>query len=218
MDKKFSITRHDYKDIKNPISRSAPIVRLYRIIAIRDFEIPYVGIIREGTLGGYVESESNLSQESSAWIMNTAKAFGNAIVKGNAILKDDAAIYGDAVVDGHSVLQNYARVYGNAKLSGRCIISDRCDVKGNTELTDVIMNNASMIFENAKVNNCKLRDGAMVRGNSVVIDTNLMDISEIDGNSIIENCELKGRSVLRDKECKNETFNEEINLKVTTGK
>lgn len=218
MSKKYMILKNDHKDIKHPNKTGLNIVRLYRIIALRDFEIPYVGIIREGTLGGYVQSEENLSQDGSSWIMNTAKVFDSANVSGNAIVKDDALVFEEAEVKDHSVVQNYARVYGSADIRGRSILSDRVDVRDNARLNDVVMNNSTLVFESAKVENTKLRDGAMIRGTSKVMDSSLMDVSEIDGNSIIENCTLKGRSILRDQTSKNETFNVEIELNVTTGK
>ena len=74
---------------------------LYQIKALMNF-----GIIREGDLGGYIESEKNLSQEGNAWVYDNAKVCGNAWVCGNA------KVYGDAEVCGN------AKVYGNAKVCG----------------------------------------------------------------------------------------------------
>ena len=52
---------------------------LYRIQALRDF-----GNVKEGDIGGYIESEKNLSQDGNAWV------YGDACVSG------DACVYGDA--------------------------------------------------------------------------------------------------------------------------
>lgn len=46
---------------------------LYQIKALMNF-----GIIREGDLGGYIESEKNLSQEGNAWVSNDAWVSRNA--------------------------------------------------------------------------------------------------------------------------------------------
>lgn len=43
---------------------------LYRIQALRDF-----GNVKEGDIGGYIESEKNLSQDGNAWV------YGNADIK-----------------------------------------------------------------------------------------------------------------------------------------
>ena len=46
---------------------------LFQIQALKDF-----GDVKAGDLGGYIEKESNLSQEEDCWI------YGNAIVCDNA--------------------------------------------------------------------------------------------------------------------------------------
>jgi hypothetical protein len=78
--------------------------KLYRIRALKDF-----GKVKAGYLGGWIESEKNLSQANTAWVYNDAKIFGNALVYGNA------QVYGDALVSGD------AQVYGNAKVTTEII-------------------------------------------------------------------------------------------------
>jgi len=63
--------------------------RFKRIKAIRD--IPKYNV-KSGDFGGYIASESNLSQEDDAWVS------GNAMVSGNARVSDDALISGNAKV------------------------------------------------------------------------------------------------------------------------
>ena len=58
---------------------------LHRIKALKDF-----GNVKKGELGGYVESERNLSQEGNCWVCGNAKVCGDAEVCGNA------RVYGDA--------------------------------------------------------------------------------------------------------------------------
>ena len=62
---------------------------LCRIRATRNF-----ANVRVGDLGGYLESESNLSHRGSAWV------FGDAKVSGNAWVFGDAKVSGDAYVTG----------------------------------------------------------------------------------------------------------------------
>ena len=52
---------------------------LHRIKALKDF-----GNVKTGELGGYIESERNLSQEGNCWVYGNAKVCGNAWVCGNA--------------------------------------------------------------------------------------------------------------------------------------
>lgn len=67
---------------------------LYRIKALSSF-----GCVSAGDLGGFLESEKNLSQNGDAWVYGDAEVYG------------DARVYGDAEVYGN------ARVYGNAEVS-----------------------------------------------------------------------------------------------------
>ena len=73
---------------------------LYRIRALRDF-----GAVKAGNLGGFIQTESNLSHDGNCWV------YGNAWVSGNA------QVYGDASVSGN------AKVYGNAWVSGNALIN-----------------------------------------------------------------------------------------------
>lgn len=54
---------------------------LKRIRALRD--IPRHGI-KKGDLGGYIESEHNLSHDGDCWISGSAVVYGNAEVYGKA--------------------------------------------------------------------------------------------------------------------------------------
>lgn len=66
-------------------------ITLYRIKALRDF-----ADIKKGDVGGFIESEKNLSQENDAMVSGNARVYGNAWVSGNARVSGDAMVYGDA--------------------------------------------------------------------------------------------------------------------------
>ena len=78
-------------------------VKLKRIRAL--VAITALGVA-SGDLGGYLESEKNLSTAGNAWVYGNARVYGDALVSG------DARVYGDAWVSGD------ARVYGDAWVSG----------------------------------------------------------------------------------------------------
>ena len=48
---------------------------LHRIKACRNFEN-----VKSGDLGGYIETENNLSQEGDCWVADNAYVYGNAYV------------------------------------------------------------------------------------------------------------------------------------------
>lgn len=62
-------------------------------------------IIKPGTKGGWIESESNLGE--TAWVAD------NAMIYDDAVVSDHAVIYGNAIV------KDCAKVYGYAKISDK---------------------------------------------------------------------------------------------------
>ena len=85
--------------------------KLYRIKALKDFRD-----VKKGTVGGYIESEQNLSQEGDAWVSGDARVSGNARVSG------------DAWVSGNAQVSGYARVSGDARVSGYARVLNRHSV------------------------------------------------------------------------------------------
>ena len=70
MEKKYELVEEDsIWSIKHVVAGYAGKIscRLYRIRALRDF-----GGVKEGDLGGYVQSESNLSHDGDCWIYDDA--------------------------------------------------------------------------------------------------------------------------------------------------
>ena len=70
---------------------------LHRIKASRDF-----GDVHAGDLGGWVESEENLSHEGTCWVYGHARVYDDAQVHGHARVFGDARVYGHALVHGHA--------------------------------------------------------------------------------------------------------------------
>lgn len=83
--KKYELLKDD---IKITLGRT-----LYRIKALRDF-----GDVIKGDLGGYIESENNLSHFDNAWVFGDARVYGNAKVYDNARVFGDAMVYGNAII------------------------------------------------------------------------------------------------------------------------
>ena len=79
--------------------------KLYRIRALKDFHN-----VKKGKVGGYIESERNLSQEGEAWVYSDARIAGDARILGNARIAGDAWVLGDAWVSGDARISGDARV------------------------------------------------------------------------------------------------------------
>ena len=104
---------------------------LHRIRALRDI----CGEIRAGDIGGFVESESNLSAEPGdcAWILDDAIAAGNAYVDRDACLRGDAIACGSAYVSKGSVMSGHSRAEDNAYLRGASM-TGKALASGNAQI------------------------------------------------------------------------------------
>lgn len=72
--------------------------------------------IGKGSLGGFVESEQNLSQEGTSWIYDDAISCESALVERSAGLYDGAMARGSALITGES------QMYDRAVAEGNCCI------------------------------------------------------------------------------------------------
>lgn len=115
---------------------------LYRIKSLKDF-----ADVKAGTMGGFVQSYNNLSQDGDCWIYNNAKVYDKAFicdnakiknlaqVNGNSLIKDNAIIMDKTFVTGNSIVSENARVINeslinNSLVSGHTVYGDLCNVCG----------------------------------------------------------------------------------------
>lgn len=82
---------------------------LHRIRALTDVNEK----IPKGSMGGYVQSEKNLSQEGTCWIYDQAVCCEEAVVEQEAGLYDGTMARGSALVTGDAVMYDRAVADGN---------------------------------------------------------------------------------------------------------
>lgn len=126
---------------------------LHRIKALKDF-----GVFTAGELGGWIESEENLSQADNAWVYGDAKAYANAKVYGKAEIFGDAMvcdkveIFDNAKVYGNAHVYRNAKVYGDAHVYRNAKIYNEASVYGNACVHDFAeIYNDVKVFGNADV-------------------------------------------------------------------
>ncbi len=115
--------------------------------------------VRVGDVGGWIESESNLSGgawvsgnawvsggarvfdsarvSGGAWVSGNAWVYGNAWVSGNAWVYGNAWVSGDAQVSGNARVSGDAQVYGGAQVSGGAWVSGDAQVSGDARVTEI---------------------------------------------------------------------------------
>lgn len=146
-------------------------VTLHRIRALKDF-----GEVKKNQIGGFVESENNLSQEGTCWID------GDAVVVGCATVSEDARVFGHAIVQDCARIHDHATVSGNANVSDNSEVYEHATVRGHAFLLDNCMvSGHALVSDNAFLSGSSSVHGdATVQGNA-----RLYDLAEVFGNSVV---------------------------------
>lgn len=168
MEKKYSMTQETIKF--NGIN-------VYRIIALKDF-----GDIKKGDLGGYIQSETNLSHHGNCWVYDNAKVLKDAKVTDNAkisdcaIITDSAEIRDNARMDKNSFAGNHALITGNSYVTDNAKIFGEAMLKGTATAEDeCIILDMAIVSDGAVIRNTvtvrgksKVYGGAVVYGNAII--------------------------------------------------
>lgn len=205
---KYQLLKNNNENVKNP--KTGLPVKLYRIIALKDFE-SREGLIRKGEIGGFIQSEKNLSQTDSSWVCQMAKVFDNVQLV-DSYVTGDARLFQNAKIE-RSSISGKVRIYENAQVSDS-FITDNVDIYGEAKLKNCIMKNAAVACDKAEVTDTELRGGSRVSGTSKVSKSKLTEVSEVKGSSFVDNCFLSGRTVISNGTLRNENRNEQIELTV----
>ena len=88
-------------------------VTLHRIKALT-----YFSYVKPGYLGGFVQSEDNLSHNGEAWVGGEAKVYGTARVDNNAQVVNNAIVCQHAKVTGNACVCKNAIIKDSAVISG----------------------------------------------------------------------------------------------------
>jgi UDP-3-O-[3-hydroxymyristoyl] glucosamine N-acyltransferase len=129
--------------------------KMYRIRSLRDFSD-----VKEGDLGGYIESESNLSHDGNCWVYDEAQVFAGARIYDNAIIARYAkAFYG-------------AEIFENARVCGATVVFNKGKVYGSAQtFNNVSVINGAVVHSTAKIYRWAcICDNANI-GGDCIIDT-----------------------------------------------
>ena len=182
LDYKKYILLHD--EYHYALTTNDKLVKVYRIKALRSF-----GNVHKGDLGGFVQSEQNLSHEGNCWVADNAKVYENARIIGSVLVNKDACINGNAciygtngpihisdntvitknVIIGNDTLHEYSSI----KISGDTRIS------GNTKIlsNDNIKIHDSIIFGDTEIHSST--SPISIKGNSVLVDAHITKSTDV---------------------------------------
>lgn len=129
-----------------------------RIRALKRFQPPtMLEEVNIGDLGGWIETENNLSQNGLCWVDEEAVAIESAVVKddayvcGNGVICENAVICGrgtvdeNAVVEGNAIICDDAEAFEHAKISGYVTIKGNVQIRGLACLIGLNKENRTVI-------------------------------------------------------------------------
>ena len=163
---------------------------LHRIRALRDIG----NEVKAGDLGGFVESESNLTYEQGddAWIFNDAIAAGESHVDKGSVLRERAIICDSAYVSHGAELSGDSRAEDSAYIRG-ARLKDHARASGNS----MVLQSPDTQVSPVLTGNCavygKVMGDVMLTGTVVVISNETISNDSPDTLSVNEH----GRTILR---------------------
>ena len=160
MEKKYEIT-----DETHPVYQ-----KCRRIRALID--IPEIGV-KAGDLGGFVESEENLSQTGNCWIFDSAIAMDNAWVMDNSQMYGDSQIWDNAKMHGDSQIWDNAKMHGDSQMWGSSRMSGNSKMRGNSQMfDDSWMSGNSQMWDDSQMHgDSQMCGNSEMRGNSKLTGT-----------------------------------------------
>lgn len=134
---KYQLLENDTKEMDG--------VKVHRIQALKSFRWNEQ-TIQEGDLGGYIQSEDNLSHElgDSSWVSD------NSIVYGDSVVRDDTYVEGNSIVK-DSVIEHVSHVKGSFVKGSNIGATDVYDTHvhlsdiGGGRVTNSTVNNSRVI-------------------------------------------------------------------------
>ena len=161
-----STKKYEITDIAHPVSPE-----LHRIRALRQ-----VGIdVPVGELGGFVQSEANLSQDrDEAWLYGDSVSRDDARVCDGARLYDQAMAQDLALVSGSSTMYDNAVACDNAILTAGCIRNDAI-VCGNARVRENAATHIAPVVTGQSVVMGDLSGGVVVYGRGFILPGQTVD-------------------------------------------
>ena len=141
--------------------------KLYRIVALKDFEVNKKAVIKKGNLGGYVQSMRNLSQNGGAWIGARSVVRGSAFVCGDAYVGGKSEIWGEAYITGEALVRD-SKVCDNAIICDacqvyECILTGNHHVGSSSYMSNCHFGKSQNVCDNSVYNEVFAKNDAMVK-------------------------------------------------------
>jgi hypothetical protein len=127
---------------RKTLSNNTPI---FQIEALKDFND-----VKKGDLGGFVQSEQNLSQTGNCWAYDNAWVINGGQLLDNAVAKNNSFISQNGIVKNSAVITEFAEVGGKAIVGGDTIVRGEVIVAGDATLLKGVFGGRKEILTNTK--------------------------------------------------------------------
>ena len=171
---------------------------LYRIRALKDF-----ADVKKGKLGGWVQTEDNLSQKGNCWIYNNAKCMDNARMYDNSTMFDRSEMHDNTIMYDYSRMLDYTTMYGNSEMHDYSKMCDNSEMhEGSKMYNNSIISEHGEMWKNGVLDGDKNLYGKLVSKVDKFIDV----INPRQGRIVTG--VLKNGEILYNVGCQNEITKE----------
>ena len=132
-----------------------------------------------GTLGGFVESEGNLSQVGDCWIADEAAVYGHSVVMENGWVGGSSRVYGHSIIRGNGHIDDVA-IIRNSEIKGNTVI------KETPILWESTVGGSTIIEGNARLENVRVPWRATIKGDCYLKNISVCGEVCIQGNAVIK--------------------------------
>ena len=168
---------------------------LHRIRALRDIG----NKIKAGDLGGFVESEQNLSFEpgDEAWLFDDSICCNEARVDKNSILKDEAVVSGRAYITGGSSLSCTVKATDSAyicsaRLSFGCMVLGKAMIVPSHKTGRAPMLGGDIVIYGVVSGDVRVAGKLVVMENEKIQNSTLDTLNIVSGHRTITPDESRG--------------------------
>lgn len=175
---------------------------LHRIRLVRDL----ADDLLQGTLGGWIEEEANLSHEGLCWVTEKGMVYSGGLVQDDAIVHGRVFKYsqvgGKAVVGVNARVYNRSTIFGNVKLTGSarvrsCRVSDCARIEGDALVSNSLIKGHAIIGGKARVSSSRIEGNAYINEEANVRACEISNFVRLQGTAKVHNKGLYNSEYIR---------------------
>ena len=144
----------------------------------------------DNLLGGFLESESNLSHDGSCFVYDNAKAMDQARVLGNAGICNNSEVFDNAMIGDDSEVLGFATVGGLSNILGKSIVSGFSRINGSVTIIDSYIYDYSDVKENSSLKNAHITGNSRVMGSAQIENSSITGSAKVSENAVLKNSSL----------------------------